>query len=207
VAGSSRRQADRQPGQRGSLTVPSRHQRHHGPRCPRHLGALAAKLTDSQAKEAVLPFLVAIKGTTAPDALGTLGVGLGALTAKLDPPSANAAEIVANGALEKTRNKETFVAYAELSTKLALHEPRDHQVTWIFHLLRHPLTAGDPTKTLLTLLERVQGVQIRFGGDLWKAVEWAEKEKKAGRLNGLDLDAPLQVPFTPLQAFLPTSPH
>jgi hypothetical protein len=39
----------------------------------------------------------------------------------------------------------------------------------------------------------VPGVQTKFGGDLWKAVEWAEAEHKAGRLNGLDLDAPLKI--------------
>ena len=63
----------------------------------------------------------------------------------------------------------------------------------IFRLLRHPLTAGEPTTKLLALLERVPGVQTKFDGNLWKAVEWAEAEQKAGRLNGLDLDAPLKI--------------
>jgi hypothetical protein len=67
------------------------------------------------------------------------------------------------------------------------------QIGTIFRLLRHPLTAGEPTTKLLALLERVPGVQTQFGGDLWKAVEWAEGEQKAGRLNGLDLNAPLQL--------------
>jgi hypothetical protein len=31
-----------------------------------------------------------------------------------------------------------------------------------------------------------------IGGDLWKAIEWAEAEQKAGRLKGLNLNAPMQ---------------
>jgi hypothetical protein len=172
------------------------------------LGALAARLTDRQAKEAVEPLLSAIKGTTDAEVLGAVGPGLEALSLKLDPPSAEAADVIASEVLEKTRNRATFVTYAKLSTMLAHHKPRDQQVTRIFHLIRHPFTAEEAaTRNLLTLLERVPGVQVGFGGDLWKAVEWAEKEQKAGRLNGLDLDAPLRVPFTDGQAFSPDSPH
>ncbi len=85
------------------------------------------------------------------------------------------------------------------------------QIRTIFRLLRHPLTAGEPTANLLALppttnllalppttkllalLEQVPGVQTQFGRDLWKAVEWAEAEQKAGRLKDLDLDAPLKI--------------
>jgi len=67
------------------------------------------------------------------------------------------------------------------------------QIRTIFRLLRHPLTAGEPASKLLALLEQVPGVQAKFWADLWKAVEWAEAEQKADRLNGLDLDAPLKV--------------
>ncbi len=95
--------------------------------------------------------------------------------------------------LERTRDQETFAIYAELSAKLTHGEPADLQIRAIFGLLRHPLTAGDPTTKLLALLEQVPGVQTKFWGDLWKAVEWAEAEQKAGRLNGLDLDAPLKI--------------
>ena len=83
--------------------------------------------------------------------------------------------------------------YAELSAKLAHGEPADQQIKTIFHLLGRPLTVGKPTSKLLALLEQVPGVETKFGGDLWKAVEWAEAEQKAGRLNGLDLDAPLKI--------------
>jgi len=47
------------------------------------LGAVMAKVGDSQAKEAVEPVLAAIKGTTNPYALEALSAGLGALPAKL----------------------------------------------------------------------------------------------------------------------------
>ena len=77
--------------------------------------------------------------------------------------------------------------------KLAYGEPADVQIRTIFRLLRHPLTAGEPTSKLLAQLEQVPGVQTKFWGDLWKAVEWADAEKKAGRLDGLDLDAPLKI--------------
>jgi hypothetical protein len=58
--------------------------------------------------------------------------------------------------------------------------------------IRQPLTASQSTEHLLANLERVQVVQKSFGGNLWTAVEWAEAEQKAGRLKGLDLDAPMQ---------------
>ena len=87
----------------------------------------------------------------------------------------------------------TFGIYAELSANLTSGEPPEHQIRTIFRLLPHPLTGGEPTAKLLALLERVPGVETKFGGDLWKAVEWAEAERKAGRLNGLDLNAPLQI--------------
>mgnify|MGYP003693864305 CR=1 FL=1 len=87
--------------------------------------------------------------------------------------------------------RETFAIYAELSAKLAHGEPRDLQIRTIFRLLRHPLTAGEPT-TKPSLSGASPGSK-QFGGDLWKAVEWAEAEQKAGRLNGLDLDAPLKI--------------
>jgi hypothetical protein len=77
--------------------------------------------------------------------------------------------------------------------KLIHGEPADVQIKDIFRLLRHPLTAGEPTTKLLALLEQVPGVQAKFSSDLWKAVEWAETEHKAGRLAGLDLDAPLKI--------------
>src|SRR5271165_25869 len=179
------------------------------------LGALPVKLTDSQTEAAIKPFLAAIKGAKDhtlgakdepdlifaavmgiryPSALQVLGEGLGALSAKLEPTSAKAAQVIVNGILERTRNKETFAIYAELSAKLTRGRSRDERVTRIFHLLRHPLAAGEPsTADLLTLLEQVPGVQTKFGGDLWRAVEWAEAEQKAGRLSGLDLDGPLKI--------------
>jgi hypothetical protein len=113
--------------------------------------------------------------------------------AKLDPHAVEAANLAVNQVLEKIRDAQTFAIYAELSAKLARVEPSNHQIRRIFQLLRHPLSAGGPTKKLLAFLELVPGVQTKFGGDPRKAVEWAEMEKKAGRLNGLDLDAPLQI--------------
>jgi hypothetical protein len=90
-------------------------------------------------------------------------------------------------------------------------EPQDEQVSSIFRLLRHPLSAAvhhpsgvnwpeqlesvkNPTKNLLSILEHVPGVHAQFGGDLWKVIEWAEAEQKEGRLKGLDLDSQLQLP-------------
>ena len=55
------------------------------------------------------------------------------------------------------------------------------------------MSAGDPAPNLFVPLEQVPGVQTKFGGDLWKAAEWAEAEQKAGRLKNLELDAPLQI--------------
>jgi hypothetical protein len=140
--------------------------------------------------------LAAIKDTTSPSAV----------VAKLDRRSAKAAKGGVDEVLERTRDRETFAIYAELSAKLARDEPADVQIRTIFRLLRHPLTAGEPTPKLLALLEQAPGVQTQSGGDLWKAVEWAETEQKAGRLNGLALDAPLQirlVGFAPLVIRLP----
>ena len=47
------------------------------------LAALAAKLTDEQAQQAIASVFAAMQGTTEPYALQTLGQGLGALAAKL----------------------------------------------------------------------------------------------------------------------------
>jgi hypothetical protein len=155
------------------------------------------RLNRSPCKAPALPRRRSLSSSLAdrsPAALKGLGEGLEALTAKLDPASAKAADVVTIRMLESTRNKETFVIYAELSAELMSNQSRDQQVTRIFHLLCHPLTAGDATKNLLALLERVQGIDVRFNGDLWKAIEWAETEHKAGRLSGLDLDAPMHVP-------------
>jgi hypothetical protein len=91
------------------------------------------------------------------------------------------------------KDERTFAIYAELSVKLAQGGPADHRVRRIFHLLRRPLSADESTLNLLALLEQVPGVHTKFDGDLWKAVEWAEAEQKAGRLRSLDLDAPLQI--------------
>jgi chaperone required for assembly of F1-ATPase len=157
------------------------------------LGALAAKLSDSQAKEAVEPFLAALKTTTDPNALWPLGAGLEAVAAKLDRQSANNADSAVDEVLERIRDGATLAIYSELSAKLAYGEPADLQITKVFRLLRHPLTAGEPASKLLALLEQVFGVQTQFGGDLWKAVEWAEAEQKASRLKDLDLDAPLKI--------------
>jgi hypothetical protein len=184
------------------------------------LEVLAAKLTDSQAKEAVKPFLAAIEGATNPYALQALGAGLAALYPKLDANSVEAMDLIVNHVLNKTRNTVTVVIYATLSCLLTNHLPREQQIATIFHVLRHPLiaaastentlfirqplTAGASTEQLLAILEQVQGGQVRFGGDLWKAVDWAEAEQKAGRLKGLDLDASMQVPRAdPDQSGLP----
>jgi hypothetical protein len=94
--------------------------------------------------------------------------------------------------LEHTRDARTFGVYAELSATLTASKTLN-QVRNLFELLKHPLTAGKPTEKLLRFLEEVPGVNTKFGGDLWKAVEWAMGEQKSGRLIGLDLDAPLQV--------------
>jgi hypothetical protein len=122
-----------------------------------------------------------------------LGAGLRAVPAKLDRQSAKAIESGVEEVLQRTRDRDTFGIYAELSAKLAHGEPADVEIRTTFRLLRHPLTVGEPTTKLLALLEQVSGVEAGFGGDLWKAVEWAETEHKAGRLNSLDLDAPLQI--------------
>jgi hypothetical protein len=139
-----------------------------------------------------------------------LAAGLAALYPKLDANSGEALDEVVNEVLDETRNTQTFVTYAELSALLAHRLPREQQVARIFQILRHPLiaaesrehvlairrplTAGETTEHLLAVLEGVQGVQVKFGGNLWKAVEWAEAEQKAGRLKGLDLDAAMQTP-------------
>jgi hypothetical protein len=157
------------------------------------LGALPAKLNDQEVKEAVEPLLAAIKGTGDPYALEAVGAGLGALPAKFDGQSARAVRGAVDEVLEQTRDPNTFAIYAALSARLTRDEPRERQVARIFELMRHPLSGGDATEKLLALLEQAPGVQTKFGGDLWKAVEWAEMEQKAGRLNGLDLDAPLQI--------------
>jgi len=200
------------------------------------LKAVAPKLSDSQAQNAAKPVLAAIKDVTDsaaikdtrnPAALQALGEALGALSAKLNAASAEAADVAVEKVLDKARDQATVAIYAKLSAVLTRHQPREQQITRIFHILHHPLTAGESneyrlrlherlpkerevrrldetlhypltagefTEHLLGLLEEVPGVQVRFGGDLWKAVEWAEAEQRAGRLNSLALDAPMRLP-------------
>ncbi|TMJ57844.1 MAG: hypothetical protein E6G90_02010 [Alphaproteobacteria bacterium] len=157
------------------------------------LGALPAKLSDSQATEVIEPFLTVITGTRDPKALKAVGEGVGAISAELGPASATGVDIAANRLLVRTANNEIFVIYAKLSSELTRYATPSQQITRIFGILRHPLATGETTKNLLSLLEHMQGVQARFDGDLWKAVEWAEAEQKAGRLRGLDLNAPLPI--------------
>jgi hypothetical protein len=156
---------------------------------------LVAAMRDrsDEGKEVVGPFLAAITVATDPRASWTLCSGLGAFAAKLDPTLAKTAQAVADEAVQRTQNQGTSGSCAWLSVFLSRNELRNEQVIRIFRLLRQPLTAGEPTTNILALLEQVPGVQTQFGGDLWKAVEWAEAEEKAGRLKGLDLDAPLRV--------------
>ena len=134
-----------------------------------------------------------MKGTTDPSAVEALGRGLGAVTAGSTGNRRRPLTLRLSKVLERDTSWETFAIYAELSAKLTRDEPADVQIRTIFRLLRHPLSAGEPTTKLLALLEQVAGVKTKFGGDLWKAVEWAEAEQKAGRLKGLDLNAPLQM--------------
>ena len=54
--------------------------------------------------------------------------------------------------------------------------------------------AGETTEKLLALLEQIPGVDAKFDGDLWKAVNWVQAEQQRGRLRGLDLDAPFRAP-------------
>ena len=157
------------------------------------LGALPGKLSDGQARVAVEPFLAAFERISEASVLFALGAGLDAFAVKLDRRSAAAAKIAVNQAFKSTLDPQTFALYARLSVKLAKGKPADQQAGSIFHLLRHPLSAGDPSPNLFVPLEQVPGVQTKFGGDLWKAVEWAEAEQKAGRLKNLELDTPLQI--------------
>ena len=193
-----------------------RHQNHHRPRCPPRFGrglAVAAKLGDKEAREAIERFLAAIKTTTDPNALAALGVGLeavsrqarrqeaeeavrpflaaikttidpnalralgtglGAVTSPTRWQSTKAAlRVVSTKCWKEHAIRRTFAIYAELSAQLA-HSGQGSANKDDFRLLPHPLTAGEPTTRLLVLLERVPGVQTQFGGDLWKAVEWAE---------------------------------
>jgi hypothetical protein len=155
------------------------------------LKAVAAKLSDSQAQVVVERFLAAIKGTTDPGSLRALGEGLKAVAAKLDHASAKNAKLVVNGVLHDTKEVEVFSIYAELSARLAHDKPDDEQVEVIFHLLGDPLSAPAADEKLLAILEQVPVVNIKFNGDLWKAVDWVQTEQKAGRLRDINLDAPL----------------
>jgi hypothetical protein len=172
-----------------------------GPILFEELGTLSAKLSDSQAKEAVEPFLAAIRSTTDPTRLSILGEELLAISAKLDPTSAAAVNGVVNEMLDRI-GASLFATYATLSARLMRYKPRDREVAGIFRLLRHPLStlthatfanATNTTNELLAVLEQVSGVDAKFDGDLWKAVEWAQAEQKAGRLKDIDLDAPFEV--------------
>jgi hypothetical protein len=170
------------------------------------LEKLPITLSADQGKLAVESFRAAVESATGGYALGGVGTGLARFADKLDPSSAKSADTIAWRVLQRTRDRWCFASFVDLFVKLTRNEPRDQQVVRIFQLLRNPLSAPerqltkntDPnptdkvTTTLLTALERAPGVQAEFGGDIWKAVEWAEAEQKAGRLKELDLNAPLQ---------------
>ena len=158
------------------------------------LAAVSAKLSDSQAEEAIEPFLAAIKGTTDPNALQALGVGLADVTAKLGHGSARAVDGVVIGVLNRARDEAVFAIYAELEAKLMGDKSSDQQIVGIFRLLRNPLSAGKTTEKLLAFLKQIPDVNAEFDGDLWKAVKWVQIEQKEGRLKNLDLDAPLRAP-------------
>ena len=74
------------------------------------LGAVAAKLDEKEAKEAVEPLLAAIKGTTDPSALRTLGTGLGAVAAKLGEKEAKEAVEPLLAAIKGTNNPSVLWA-------------------------------------------------------------------------------------------------
>jgi hypothetical protein len=159
------------------------------------LGAFSAKLSSGPAKEDVERLLAAINGAHPyAEALVELGVGLQTLVDKLDQASADEASVATTGVLDSIRGKanflDPFAIYAEISARLARDpEHPERQVKRIFELLRHPLSGGRATNNLLSLLEHVPNVGTQFGGDPWKAVEWAEAQQKGGQLKGLDLDA------------------
>jgi hypothetical protein len=73
-------------------------------------------------------------------------------------------------------------------------EPRDRQVGGIVYVLSSFTIRGRAHEEALDFSRVDTGVGAKFDGNLWKAVEWAEAEQKAGRPNSLDLDAPLQIP-------------
>jgi hypothetical protein len=157
------------------------------------LSALPTTITDRQAKEVLVPFLDAIKRTTRPDVLSALAGGLGSISDKLDSDTKKTAAIAVNDVLNQWRGDPIYANFAILSAELTKNDPPDQQMTKIFHFLPHPLTAGEPTTDLLNLLGQVPGVEKKFGGDLWEAVEWAQKQQRQGRLSNLDLDAPLRI--------------
>jgi len=154
------------------------------------LGALATKLNAEQANEAMYAFVRHLQGGY----VDAYAAGLSAILAKLDPQSLMAAEAAVYAELHKEEPlaRAEFAVLAPLYAELV--QDRDEQVVRIFNLLRDPRSSGETTQKLLALLEHVPNVQTRFEGDLWRAVEWAEVEQKAGRLKTLDLDAPLKMP-------------
>lgn len=133
---------------------------------------------------------------------------LNSVSDKLDPLSTAVTERAVAEVLEQTLDQRLFQVYAVLSVELAKSEPADQRVINIFALLRNPLIVGgetegsppevhiigEPAKKLLAFLEKIPGIDAKFDGDLWQAVEWVERRQQEGNLKGLDLDTPTGAP-------------
>jgi hypothetical protein len=71
-------------------------------------------------------------------------------------------------------------------------------------LPRVPTKVRLPSRLATLNLEEIPDVHAKFGGDLWKAVEWAQIEQRRDRFKDLDLNARLQAPpeAHPARSFL-----
>ena len=116
--------------------------------------ALPAKLTDTQAQQALEAVLQAMRGGTTDGTLPALAQAVQAVAAKLT--DAQAQQVLATSHLQSafgwSATSEESVAWAEVIATLLRRSGEPNYVDAIVELLKYPIAAGPATNVLLEAL-------------------------------------------------------
>jgi hypothetical protein len=155
------------------------------------LAGLSGKLEAKDVQPGAAALVKRMETEQASDALSSLGEALAGLSGKLDAKDVQPLVVVLE---EATKTRNDFEVIPGMAAAWVTLEPIAHgklddrkRVQAYVDLLRLPLVVGYARKALLDGLDQLTGE--KFGGDLWRFVDWAT-ESDEGKALRLDLGGP-----------------
>ena len=144
--------------------------------------ALANRMTSEQACLEFDRLLEAVQRSGDPAVFNSLSEVLAVVVTRLRPELAPKALTCLIEVTQRTTHPDALLALVNVLRAV----PGNIEPGVVIEILKRPSCCGEARRILLDILERSEGA-IKFDGDLWKAVQWADSQRDADGKPRFDL--------------------